>query len=102
MKKILIVLMIFTSLFSAENKISQKTFKLLKEVQKLNDEKKYNKALAILKPFIKKTKNPQAKLYAYQSLANIYINKDNYEKVAKIYIKIIKLDILENKEGVHP
>ena len=90
--------MIFTSLFSAENKISQKTFKLLKEVQKLNDEKKYNKALAILKPFIKKTKNPQAKLYAYQSLANIYINKDNYEKVAKIYIKIIKLDILENKD----
>ena len=98
MKKILISLMILTSLLSAKNTISQRTFKLLKKVQVLSEKKEYKKALAILNPFINKSKNAQAKVYAYQALANIYINKDEYKKVASIYIKIINLDVLKDKD----
>ncbi|NQY21249.1 MAG: hypothetical protein HRT40_08055, partial [Campylobacteraceae bacterium] len=101
MKKILISLMILTSLLSAKNTISQRTFKLLKKVQILSEKKEYKKALDILNPFIIKSKNAQAKVYAYQALANIYINKDEYKKVASIYIKIINLRVLKDKDLDH-
>jgi tetratricopeptide (TPR) repeat protein len=96
MKKILIILLVFTTLLVAKNTISQKTFKQLKDAQKLSESKHYKEALMILNPIIKTSKNKQEKLYAYQSIANIYINKNEYDKVANAYIKIINLDILKN------
>lgn len=100
MKKLLLILLVFATLVNAKNTISQKTFKLLQKVQKLSEEKKYKKALDILNPFIikiSKTKRNQAKFYAYQAYANIYINKDEYKKVANTYLKMLSLGILKDK-----
>lgn len=98
MKKLLLCLLVLTSLLNAKNTISKTAYKQLQEAQKLSESKLYKKALLILEPIIKTSENKLERLYAYQAKANIYINKNEYEKVALIYINIINLEVSQKKD----
>jgi len=98
LKKLLLCFLVFTSLLNAKNTISKKAYKQLQEAQKLSESKLYKEALFILEPIIKTSENKLERLYAYQAKANIYINKNEYKKVARIYINIINLEVSEEKD----
>lgn len=92
------ILLISLSLFGAKeskNTISQKTFNILQKANKLIEQKKYNSAVSVLSPIIKTSKNNYEKSFALQSLANIYIQKNNYKKVSFYYEKMLKLKAFE-------
>lgn len=97
MRKIILVCLIIVSFLNAET-ISQSTYKKLQKVQKLIEKKEYTKALNILTPIVNSDTNNLGKSYAYQSLANIYIAKDQYEKVSKYYENILSLKALGKED----
>lgn len=98
MRKILLVCLIIASFLNAKTTISQSTYKKLQKVQTYIDKKEYTKALNILNPIINSDLNDMSKSYAYQSLANIYIAKDQYKKVSKYYENILSLKALKQED----
>ncbi|RXJ99220.1 hypothetical protein CRU98_07615 [Arcobacter sp. CECT 8986] len=97
-KKLLLVLtlMLGSSLYAAQH-MSKSTYNSLTNAQKLMQENKFTKAKAILDELLKQDKNAYEKSYILQTLSNIYITDNKYEKVAKIYEEIIKLGAFEPK-----
>lgn len=99
MKKIILICLVFTSILNAKTTISQKSYKQLQKANKLIESKQYSNAKVILNNLLTTSKNDMEKTYAYQALANIYINKDQYKKVTVNYEKILKLNALETKDS---
>jgi len=97
MKKFIILILLSISILYGKDTISKKVFKDLQKAQNLIDKKNYNSAISILNP-ISKSLNPMEKTYAFQSLANIYINKNNYKKASVYYEKIVQINTLEKKD----
>ncbi|AXX91393.1 hypothetical protein CPU12_03085 [Malaciobacter molluscorum LMG 25693] len=81
----------------AKQHMSKSTYNSLTNAQKLMEENKLNKAKTILDELLKQDKNAYEKSYILQTLSNIYITNNKYEKVAKIYEQIIKLNAFEPK-----
>ncbi len=98
MKKIILICLVFASILNAKTTISQKSYKQLQKANKLIESNQYSNAKVILDNLLANSKNDMEKTYAYQALANIYINKDQYKKVAVNYEKILKLNVLETKD----
>lgn len=98
MKKIILICLVLISVVNAKNTISQKSYKQLQKVNKLIELKKYKNAKTILDKLIASDTNDITKSYAYQSLANIHIQKDEYKKVTYNYEKILLLKALEEKD----
>ncbi len=98
MKKIILICLVLISIVNAKNTISQKSYKQLQKVNKLIELKKYTNAKTILDKLIASDTNDITKSYAYQSLANIHIQKDEYKKVTYNYEKILLLKALEEKD----
>lgn len=101
MKKLLLLILLITNLFSAEdskNTISKEVYNQLQKANKLIEKKEYTNAKNILNPIVKNSENVMEKTYALQSLSNIYINQNNYKKVIPYYEKIIALNSLEKKD----
>lgn len=98
MRKILLICLVIASFLNAKATISQSTYKKLQKVQKLIEKKEYTKALNILNPIVDSDLNDMSKSYAYQSLANIYIAKDQYKKVSKYYENILSLNALKPED----
>jgi len=97
MKKLLLCFLLISTLLNAKSTISQKVFKQLQEAQKLSEKKLFKEAFLLLEPIIKTSHNNYEKMYAYQNLANIYITKEEYKKVATTYLNIIELAVLKEK-----
>lgn len=91
MIKILLICLLTFSFLNANNSISQQTFKKLQSIQKFIDKMEYNKALKLINSIINSNLNNISKTYSYQSLSNIYMQKDEYSKVISTYEKILFL-----------
>lgn len=98
MKKILILLMIFSFSLYAKSTISQKAYAKLQKSQKLLEVKKQKEAKEILDNLLLSSKNGMERTYAYQLLASIEMDKSNYKQVIKYYEKIVLLNTLEKKD----
>ncbi len=98
MKKLILLILIITNIFSAQKTISKRVYKQLQKAQKLIEKKEYIRAKNILDPIVKDRENIMEKTYALQSLANIYINQNKYKKVIGYYEQIIDLNSLEKKD----
>jgi len=93
MRKIILILLMAVGLLNAT--ISQSTFKKLQKANKLIEKRDFSQALEILNPIVDGDLNAISKTYAMQSLANIYIEKEQYPKVLKYYEKILELSALK-------
>lgn len=98
-KLILVFLLAFCSLW-AKPSMSQKTYDELIKAQKLMDKQDYKLAKTILEELLKQKKNDYEKSFILQTLANIYIYNNQYEKVEKAYEEIIKLNAFE-ENNIH-
>jgi tetratricopeptide (TPR) repeat protein len=98
MKKLILICLFFASIINAKTTISEKSYKQLQKANKFIELKQYTKAKNILDKLLSSKVNDMSKSYAYQSLANIYISKDEYKKVTLNYEKILKLNALEIKD----
>ncbi|RXJ87506.1 lipopolysaccharide assembly protein LapB [Arcobacter sp. CECT 8985] len=97
-KKILFVLIItLSSGLYAKQHMSKSTYNSLTSAQKLIQENKFKKAKNILDKLLKEDKNAYEKSYILQTLSNIYITNNKYEKVTSAYEQIIKLNAFEPK-----
>lgn len=82
------------SLF-AKDTLSKNAYKKLQKAQTLVEKKELNKAIQILEPLLELSKNNgYQKSFVLQEFANIYIEKQNYKKVATFYEEIISINKL--------
>jgi len=98
MKKLILILFLAMSFLNAKATISQGTFKKLQKANKLIEKRQFTSAINVLTPIVNGDLNAISKTYAMQSLANIYIEKNQYKKVLKYYEKIISLKALKQED----
>lgn len=98
MKKIVLLSLLIMGLLNAKATISQKTFKQLQKADKLIQINEHTKAKAILNKIINSKTNKIGKSYAYQALANIFIEKNQYNQVIKYYEELLKLNALDKND----
>ncbi|AXH14023.1 tetratricopeptide repeat protein [Malaciobacter mytili] len=97
MKKLILILLLASCPLWAKPSMSQKTYDELIKAQKLMDKQDYKLAKTILEELLKQKKNDYEKSFILQTLANIHIYNNQYEKVEKAYEEIIKLNAFEEK-----
>ncbi|RXK04176.1 tetratricopeptide repeat protein [Halarcobacter bivalviorum] len=96
-KKILFLTLIcfYTNIF-AQMQMSKGTYNSLLKAQKLMEKEDYKTAKSILEKILANdSKNKYEKSYALQTISNIYIQENKYEKVAKAYEKILSYNAFE-------
>jgi len=98
MKKLILLLSIFTTLIYAKPTMSQKSYDELMKAQKHIELDEIKQARVILKNLLKE-ENDYAKSYAYQYLANLALQDGKNEEAKKYYENIIKLNSL-TKENI--
>ena len=98
MRKLILILLVAISFLNAKATISQSTFKKLQKANKLIEKKQLSQAIEVLNPIANGELNAISKTYAMQSLANVYIEKNQYKKVLKYYEKILELNALKPED----
>lgn len=99
MKKVLLILFLcfYTSSF-AKMQMSKNTYDILIKAQDLIEKNDYKSSKKILEELLKnESKNEYEKSYILQTLSNIYIHNDDYEKVANAYKRILKYNTFEEE-----
>ena len=96
MKILIPLLLVFNVMLYANATMSPKSYNILMEAQKHIEENKIKEAKELLNQLLE-AKNDYAKSYAYQYLANITLQDNNYEKTAEYYEIIIGLNALEKE-----
>jgi len=96
MKKIILMMLLFSAMLHANVTMSQKSYNLLMEAQKNIEEDKIKEAKILLNTLLEE-KNSYVQSYAYQYLANISLHNGDYKSSKKYYETIIKLDALDKE-----
>ncbi|PHO10522.1 hypothetical protein CPG37_03495 [Malaciobacter canalis] len=97
-KKLLIVVVLcLSSGLYAKSSMSKSTYNSLMKAQEFMQKEDFKKAKVMLEKLLKEDKNSYEKSYILQTLANVYINDGEYNKVAKAYEDIIKFKAFEEK-----
>ena len=94
MKKIIVIVLILNAVIYAKPTMSQRNYDLLMNAQKFIEHNKIKKAKEILNKLIL-VKNDYAKSYAYQYLANLSMQENDYKTTQKYYENIIKFNALD-------
>lgn len=95
MKKLIVTLFILSISLFGNNTMSPSFYKAITNANKLMDENKISSAKEELNKLLE-TKNTYEKSYVLQSLSNIYLEQNNYEKAKDCYKEIIKLGAFED------
>ena len=88
MKKLIVILLIINAVIYAKPTMSQKSYDSLMSAQKFIELNKVKKAKEILNKIIL-LKNNYAKSYAYQYLANLSMQENDYKTTQEYYENII-------------
>ena len=96
MKKIILLLLFLNAILNANVTMSQKSYNILMKAQKNMEENKIEEAKVLLNQLVE-GKNSYAKSYAYQYLANMTLQDNDYVQTAKYYEIIITLNSLEKE-----
>lgn len=94
MKKLIFLVVLLNTMIYAKATMSQKSYDALMVAQKFIEANEMTKAKENLNKLLLE-KNNYAKSYAYQYLANIALQDNDYKKTQVYYENIIKLDSLD-------
>lgn len=98
MKRVVLILLLGSSLLLARGTMSQGTYKQLMQVQELIAKNEYVQSKKILSEMLKeKGENKYERSYILQSLSSIYIFDNNYKKVESIFEEILALNAFEKE-----
>lgn len=98
MKKLVLILLLGSSLLLARGTMSQGTYKQLMQVQELMAKNEFEQSKKILTEMLKeKNGNKYERSYILQSLSSIYIFDNDYKKVQSIFEEILTLNALEKE-----
>ena len=93
MKKLLFIICTLSVVIYAKPTMSQKTYNSLMEAQKYIEQEETKKAKILLNQLLAK-KNNYSSSYAYQYLATIALQENDYQKAKKYYEKIVSFNSL--------
>jgi len=94
MLRIILLSVIFIGFVNAHVKLSPKTYKVITNIQKLTEQKKYTQALELIKNSIKEDMKKADLGYLLQSRGFIYISQNKYKKAIKTFEQMNSLNIM--------
>lgn len=92
MKKLILFLLLFASLFAKDMSFSKETYAVLNSANKQIKAKKYKKAISILKNV--KPKKDEEKAYVNATLAQVYLSVNDYKNASKNFEKALSFGVL--------